>query len=219
MKSKMSRWTSKIGIIGCSLVCMYLSGCTTHTTRVNNSPARPTTYADIQTPSNVQGIGVESQDIVAMTDKMVRDMLSNRLIAGRPTAPYVIIDDKYFINESSSVINKRLITERLMINLNRAAQGRMLFVERAASDMVEHERKLKRTGVTTDGTLGRTAATAGADFRLAGKIISQDGIAQSGMKSRYHMITFKMVDLETSIVAWSGMYEFKKESAEDVIYR
>lgn len=220
MEMKKFRKLYSSATVGCIVLSCFLMGCTTHTTRVNNSPGRATIYQDIQTPGTVQGIGVESQDIVSMTDKMVRDMLSNRLIAGRQKAPYIIVDDKYFTNESSSILNKRLITERLMVNLNRAAQGRMLFIERAAIDMVEHERKLKRTGTVTDGTLGRTAATAGADFRLTGRILSQDSIASgSGMKARYHQISFKMVDLETGVVMWSNIYEFKKESSEDIIYR
>jgi len=211
---------NKFLLLAIVLMSFSLGGCATYTTRVDNTPGRHTVYEDIQTPGKVQGVGVESQDIVSMTDKMVRDMLSSPALAGRRTAPHVIIDDKYFTNESSSVVNKRLITERLMVDLNRSAQGRMIFVERAAAGMIEHERTLKRQGVVTDGTMGRTAKTAGADFRLTGKILSLDSISSStGNKSRYHQIVFKMVDLETGIIPWSGMYEFKKQTAEDVIYR
>lgn len=208
------------GVALCICLGSGVIGCTTSTTRVDNTQGRPSIYQDIQTPGTVQGIGVESQDIVSMTDRMVRDMLSNPLLAGRQVAPYVIVDDKHFTNESSSVLNKRLITERLMVNLNRAANGRMLFVERAAAEMVEHERKLKRSNVTTDGTMGRAAATAGADFRLTGRIMSRDSVGvNSGAKARYHQVVFKMVDLETGVVMWSDMYEFKKSSSEDIIYR
>jgi len=198
-----------------------LSGCVTHTKEANNRTNGQTVYEDIQDSGQAQGIGIESQDIVAMTDKIMRDMLTNPHIAGRDVAPYIIIDDKYFSNESSSVLmNKRLITERLMVNLNRAAQGRILFIERGAIDMVEQERKLKETGKVTSGTMGTTYAPAGADFRLTGKILSLDGVIEtSGMKSRYHSITFKMIDLETAIVMWSGIYEFKKSSIESGIYR
>ena len=213
----------KVFSAGLLIPCLMiiLSGCSTHyTTRVDNSPGRPTLYEDVNSPGKAQGIGIESQDIVGVTDKMMRDMLSTPVLAGRKVAPYVIIDDKYFTNESSTIINKRLITERLMINLNRASQGRMVFVERAAANMVEQERALKRSGTVTGGTMGQTRKTAGADFRLTGRIMSQDSVNTSnGYKSRYNMITFKMVDLETGIAVWAGMYEFKKSAAEDVIYR
>lgn len=200
---------------------LLLSSCSTDSrTTVDNTAAQPTIYEDVDNPGKGQGIGVESQDIVGMTDEMMREILSLPILAGRKVAPYVIIDDKYFSNESSTIMNKRLITERLMINLNRASQGRMIFVERAAADMVELERDLKRSGVVTGGTMGQTRKTAGADFRLTGKVMSQDSVnTGNGYKSRYNMITFKMVDLETGIAVWTGMYEFKKSSTEDVIYR
>src|SRR5690242_14485318 len=49
----------------------------------------------------VSGVGIESQDIIGMTDRMVRDMLSNPQLAARSVAPRVIVDDQYFTNESS----------------------------------------------------------------------------------------------------------------------
>lgn len=107
-----------------------------------------------------------------------------------------------------------------MVNLNRASAGRMIFVERTAAEMVETERKLKREGVLSDGTMGNTARSAGADFRLTGRIMSMDSVKNSaGITSRYHQISFKMVDLETGEVIWTGIYEFKKASQDDIIYR
>ncbi|MEN8190700.1 MAG: penicillin-binding protein activator LpoB [Thermodesulfobacteriota bacterium] len=215
MMTTLMRWGTALFFIS------MMSACTTnYSTRVDDSPGRPTVYEDVNSPGKVQGIGVESQDIAGMTDKMMRDMLATPVLAARQTAPYVIVDDKYFTNESATIMNKRLITERLMINLNRASMGRMVFVERAAASMVEKERALKRSGVVTGGTMGQTKKTAGADFRLTGRIMSQDSVnSGTGYKSRYNVITFKMIDLETSIAVWTGMYEFKKSTAEDVIYR
>lgn len=203
-----------------SILLVFLIGCATYETRVDNSPGRPTLYEDAGTSGSVAGVGIESQDITSMTDKMMRDMLSTTGLAGRPVSPRVIIDDKYFVNESASVLNKKLITERLMVNLNRASAGRMIFVERTAAEMVETERKLKREGVLSDGTMGNTARSAGADFRLTGRIMSMDSVKNSaGITSRYHQISFKMVDLETGEVIWTGIYEFKKASQDDIIYR
>jgi len=214
----------KLAVVPILFLCIS-SGCVTtptpsSTTRVLDSPGKPTVYEDVGTSGSVQGIGVESQDIASMTDRMVRDMLATPSLAARQVAPYVIIDDEYFTNESASILNKRLITEKLMINLNRSAAGRMMFVERAAADMVEHERMLKREGVVNGATMGAAAAPAGADFRLTGRIMSQDARdPATGRLSRYHSITFKMVDLETGLVAWSNLYEFKKASTQSVVYR
>ncbi len=213
----------KICALFISLSFFILSlGCQSNqTTRVNNTPStRQSVYEDVSSPGTIQGVGIESQDIVSMTDRMMRDMLSNSALAGRSVAPRVIIDDKYFINESANTINKRMITERLMINLNRAAAGRMVFIERAAAAMVENERTLKREGVVSQGTMGNTATPAGADFRLSGRIMSLDTRQDAtGRIARFHEIAFKLIDLETSVVVWSGMYDFKKSARDNIRYR
>ncbi|MBF0205130.1 MAG: penicillin-binding protein activator LpoB [Desulfamplus sp.] len=202
------------------LISLFITGCATYTTRVDNSAGRATIYEDPNSVGKVAGVGIESQDVVSVTDQMMRDILATPDIANRTVPPRVIIDEAYFINESSSVINKRLITERLMISLNRAAAGRIVFVDRASVEMVLQERTLKRKGVVSGGTLGETSKVAGADFRLIGRIMSQDTTdSKSGDLSRFHMITFKLIDLETTIPVWTNMYEFKKSAQDDIIYR
>jgi PBP1b-binding outer membrane lipoprotein LpoB len=149
--------------IGAVAVVLWLlmSGCAT--TGVSQSPGRPTVYEDPGSPGRVQGVGIESQDIQSMADRMVRDMLANQYLAGRSTSPRVIIDAEYFRNESSQPINKNLITDKLRVDLNRAANGRMVFVGRNYANMVQEERELKREGVVTGGTGGTSPAPAGAD--------------------------------------------------------
>jgi hypothetical protein len=191
---------------------------------VNNSPGSPTVYEDVGSPGRVAGIGIESQDIVSMTDKMVRDMLATPVLADRKVSPRVIIDSEYFRNEGSSRINKNMITDRLRVELNRAAQGRMIFAGRHYSDMVNSERSLKREGGSTasvdTGTIGLTKATLGGDFRLGGRITTLDAVnSYNGMSSRTHQIIYEMVDLETGQIVWSGIYDFKKTAQDDVIYR
>jgi penicillin-binding protein activator len=196
-----------------------LAGCATP--NLDNSAGRKVVYQDVATTSTtVAGVGMESQDIVAMTDRMMRDILSNPSIAGRSTPPRVIIDSEYFVNDSSSRMNKNSITDRLRVELNRAAQGRIVFVARHFGNMVDREREAKRSGETDSGTLRVTKAKAGADFRMGGRITSLDAASKSsGTVSRYHQITFELVDLEYETIAWSGLYEFRKEAQDDVLYR
>ena len=203
----------------CLLTILFLlNGC--YSSGGLGAAGRRPVYEDTAASGTVAGVGIESQDIASMTDRMMRDMLSTKALADHSTVPYVIIDDKYFINESSTIINKRLITERLMVHLNGAAADRMVFVDRSATEMVKKERKLKRQGVYSEGALGTAEKMAGADYRLVGKIMSQDAIdTRTGTVSRYHQISFKMVDLETGAVVWSGIYEMKKVAQDDIIYR
>jgi PBP1b-binding outer membrane lipoprotein LpoB len=202
-----------------ALAALILAGCATP--NLDNSAGRAVVYQDVSTTSKrVAGVGVESQDVVSMTDRMIRDILATPQIAGRATPPRIIIDSEYFANDSSSRINKNLITDRLRIELNRAAQGRLVFVARHYGDMVSREREAKRNGETDKGTIRATKAKAGADFRLGGRITSLDAnSAASGTLSRYHQISFELIDLEYETIAWSGLFEFKKEAQDDVLYR
>jgi PBP1b-binding outer membrane lipoprotein LpoB len=211
----------QIGVnVSLALVVITISGCQTLSTKINNTAGRATTYVSPDTPGPVQGVGLESQDIASMTDRMMRDMLANPTLSGRAVPPRIIVDSEYFHNESSSRINKNLITDRLRINLNQYSQGRMVFVGRHFADMVAKERQLKRNGDVDGGTIRQTTAQAGADFRLGGRISSHDAIdPSSGYKSRYSQIVFEMIDLELGTIVWGGMYEIKKAAQEDIIYR
>ena len=193
---------------------------TVYDTNIDNSRGRASIYTDVSSVGRVAGVGIQSQDISAMSDRMMRDILATPVLAGRAVAPRVIIDSEYFINESSSRINKNMITDRLRIQLNRAAGGRMMFIGRHFSHMVQKERQLKRQGTVDLGTMGTAKKTAGADFRLGGRIASLDSIdRRSAAKSRFHQITFEMIELETGAIVWSNFYDFKKTSSEDVLYR
>jgi penicillin-binding protein activator len=202
-------------------VMTCVAGCTTYdTARVKNSGGRNSQYVDPGTSGPIKGVGVESQDIVNMTDRMMRDMMTNVTLAGQKVAPRIIIDTKFFHNESASRINLNMITDRLRIGLNRASKGRMVFIARHHADMVEHERDLKRNGVVGDGATGRAVRPAGGDYRLGGRIADLNAIdPQTGLKSRYHQVSFEMVNLETGVIIWSGQFDFKKVAQDDVIYR
>lgn len=168
----------------------------------------------------VAGVGIEQQDIISMTDQMMRDMLANPQLARRQTSPRVIIDASDFANDSSQPINRNLITDRLRVNLNRSAQGRMSFINRVNTQMVERERELKRAGQVDSGTTGLAKRVMGGDFKLSGRIASLDSRnPRTGMLQRFTQITFEMTDLETGEIVFGGQYEFARAAADDIVYR
>jgi len=182
-------------------------------------PPPRTVYVDPASRGTVGGVGVESNDLLSMTDEMMRDMLAAPSLFRRPS-PRVIVDGAYFENEGATRLNVNLITDRLRVELNRAARGRMTFVGRHLSEMVRSERAMKRSGAVTSGEGAPAPAPAGADFRLGGRVTTLDAVnPTSGVRSRTHQIVFEMIDLETGVLEWSGMYTFRKESLDDVIYR
>jgi PBP1b-binding outer membrane lipoprotein LpoB len=201
-----------------------VGGCTTYESRTGDREGRPSQYVDPNEASRIQGLGIASNDIASVCDEMVGDILANPYVAGRPTAPRIILDAAYFENASATRIDKNMITDRLRTELNRAAMAegprRLIFISRQDVDMVAKEREMKRQGLVDAGTTGTTRAMAGGDFRLRGSIRSLDEVGtQSGQHSRYHQINFELIDLETGEIIWSNMYDFKKLGSSDVVYR
>jgi len=210
----------RIGLGALMFAGALATGCAT-TYPVVNAPGTPTTYQDPGTRGPLSGVGIEANDIVSMTDRMMRDILASPMFASpAQRAPRVIIDAQYFSNESASRLNKNSITDRLRVSLNRASQGRLVFVGREYAGMVEQERQIKRQGVVDRATTPMAGAQLGSDYRLGGRVTSLDARSPTtGQISRYNQITFEMIDLETGQIVWSGIYEFLKTAQDDVIYR
>lgn len=200
---------SVVVFAGCAVTPPNASG--VQTININPAVAGP-----------VQGVGIEGQDIISMSDQMMRDMLSNQRLMQTSSgkSARVIIDAQNFANDSSQPINRNIITDRLRVALNRSSQGRLQFVGRQYTAAVEQERALKRSGVTDVGTVGMTKATLGVDYRLGGRIASLDAKSpKSGLIQRYTQITFEMFDVESGEIVWSGIYEFARAAGDDVVYR
>ncbi|MFO1322277.1 MAG: penicillin-binding protein activator LpoB [Burkholderiales bacterium] len=197
-------------------VAMTLTGCTA----VPNSHGRQVVDVDPGVRGPVAGTGIEAQDITAMTDQMIRDLLSTPEISKREQAPRVVMDAARFTNESTQSINKNLIVDRLRVGLNRSGKGRLQFISREHAQAVDEERQAKRDGLTDVGTTGLVKAVAGVDYRLTGRIASTDSRNnKTGMQQRYMQITFEMLDMESSAIVWSNQYEFARAAADDVVYR
>lgn len=201
--------------ISCVLF-LLIYGCGTG---VNNAPGTPTVYEDVASSGLIRGTGIESQDIQSIVDRMVRHMLANPVLGNLSKPPRVIVDAAYFENQSSQRLNKNILIDQLATQLQMAANGRILFIDRENADMVAKERDLKREGITDVGTTGLTRAVAGADYRLNGRITSLDSRISTGVMERYMNIVFRMTDLENGIVVWTNQYSFKKAGQDDVIYR
>lgn len=202
----------------CLATFVVLSGCVT--SGIPYSSGVPPVSVNPDSRGPVSGVGIEAHDIVSMTDRMVRDMLATPALAHRKVPPRVVINSKYFTNDSDQAINRDLITNRLRVELNRAAHGRLVFVTRQNIDMVEKARQLKKAGVTDKGTIGTTRAIAAADFRLTGEIADEtERDARTGMIERYNQITFEMINMNTGAIVWSGQYEFERAADDDVMYR
>jgi len=180
--------------------------------------AKTATYEDVSKQSMLSGVGIESQDINNMTREMVTDIISAGSIVSTSQTPMVIIDSKYFKNESSSRLNKKQITDKLRVGLNKAAAGSFKFVSREHLDMLIDEKKLAMSGITDADE--SVYVQAGAEYRLGGRITSLDQInPKTGEMVRYHQILFEMINLKEGTIAWTGIYEIRKYAREGIEYR
>jgi PBP1b-binding outer membrane lipoprotein LpoB len=197
-----------------------VAGCANPSSGVQNAAGIPTQTLDLTRPGPVSGVGVQSQDIVSMTDSMVRSMLSNPQITNRTSPAQVLIDPNDFENKSSQRMDKGIIIDRILTNLAKAANGRIIFVDRANLQAVLAERKLKRSGVTDVGTIGLTQGTAGVDYKLVGSFRSMDARSRSsGTIQRLNQVSFRMLDMERGTMVWADDYEFARAGQDDVIYQ
>lgn len=167
------------------------------------------------------GIGVESRDIDAIADRIMRDFMSLPQFVNSPVPPRIVIDSEGLSNESMQRINRNSITDMLRASLNRVAAGRVRFVSRESMALVMRERELKRSGIADVATRGMTEGVAGIDYQLVGRISSLDTRdGKSGLVQRRTQIIFELVDLETGDLPWtSEPFVILRAAGDDVVYR
>ena len=194
---------------------LWFSGCAT-TEGVQNPTGVPVTEMKPDERGFVAGTGVESQDLVAVTDKMARSILAIPQIAGAPRPPYVVLDP--VVNETRFPINKTIFLDRIRMQLNSKATGRALFLARDRMAALERERELKRSGQVTASSDPNVVEFRGADYFLTGKLQGMSTRTSQG-NSDYVLYSFQLIDARTSVTVWEDFAEIKKQGLEDAAYR
>src|SRR5207245_5737579 len=124
---------------------LFLTGCAS--SGVKNPSGVPVTEMKADERGFVAGTGVESQDLVAVTDKMARSILYVKPIANAQGTPRIVLDP--VINETRFPINKDIVLTSIRTQLNSKAQGKVLFVARERMAVLEKERELKQSRKVT----------------------------------------------------------------------
>jgi PBP1b-binding outer membrane lipoprotein LpoB len=204
----------------CFAMLALVAGCASPSSGVINAAGTPTQTLDLTRPGPVDGVGLANQDIGAITEKMIRSMLANPQITNRTNPAQILIDANDFENASAQRMDKSMIVDDIFTNLVKAANGRIVFVDRANLNAVMKERKLKRSGVTDVGTIGLTRGTAGVDYKLVGSFrMKEERSRTKGMIQRRNQIFFKMIDMERGVTVWADDYVVARAGQDDVIYR
>jgi hypothetical protein len=201
-------------LLGPSVLVALFTGCAS--SGVKNPSGIGVTEMRADEKGFVAGTGVESQDLVAVTDKMARSILDTPQIKNAHSPPVVLLDP--VLNETRFPINKDMFLTRIQVQLNSKCDKKVQFLARERLAALEHERELKRAGQVTSSSDPNLVEFKGGDFFLTGKLQSLTTRNSRGI-SDYILYSFELVDARTSAVVWQDFAEIKKQGLEDASYR
>jgi penicillin-binding protein activator len=201
-----------------SLVAVALagivSGCAS--SGVKNPSGVPVTEMRPDERGFVAGTGIESQDLVKVTDQMARSILSIPAIANAQGTPRIVLDPVK--NETRFPINKDIFLTRIRAQLNSKAQGKVLFLARDRMQALERERALKQSGQVTASADPNQVEFRGADYFLTGSLQGMSTRTSAGTGD-YVLYAFQLIDARTTDIIWEDSAEIKKQGLEDAAYR
>jgi hypothetical protein len=195
-------------------VAALVSGCAS--SGVKNPSGTGVTRLNADEQGTVTGTGIESQDLVAVSDKMARSILSIPQIASAPTPPIVVLDPVE--NNTRFPINKDLFLTRIRSELVKKSGGKVMFLARERMAALEKERNLKREGAITSSSDPNVQEFKGADYVLTGSLGGLSTRTRAGT-SDYILYEFQLIDNRTSVIVWGDNAEIKKQGLEDAAYR
>lgn len=193
---------------------VLVAGCAT--SGVKNPSGVPVTRMNADEQGFVAGTGVESQDLVAVTDKMARSILAIPQIAGTTTPPIIVLDPVN--NETRFPINKDIFLSRIRGELVKKSGGKVTFLARERMAALEKERNMKREGAVTASSDPQKQEFKGADYFLTGELKGLSTRTSKGT-SDYILYDFHLIDARTSAIVWEDNAEIKKQGLEDAAYR
>jgi PBP1b-binding outer membrane lipoprotein LpoB len=183
---------------------------------VKNPSGVPVTRMSADEQGFVAGTGVESQDLVTVTDKMARNILGVSQIANAATPPIIVLDPVE--NKTRFPINKDIFLTRIRSELNKKSMGKVTFLARDRMAALEKERNLKREGAVTSSSDAGVQEFKGADYFLTGSLEGLSTRTKAGT-SDYILYAFQLIDARTSAIVWEDNAEIKKQGLEDAAYR
>jgi penicillin-binding protein activator len=195
-------------------VAALLTGCAS--SGVKNPSGVPVTQMKADEQGFVTGTGVESQDLVAVTDKMARSILSIPQIANAARPPFIVLEPVN--NNTRFPINKDVFNTRIRTELNKKSLGKVTFLDRERMAALDKERNLKRAGEVTASADPNKQEFLGADYFLTGELQGMSTRTKAGT-SDYILYAFRLTDVRTSAIVWEDAAEIKKQGLEDAAYR
>lgn len=199
---------------GLAGVAFCFTGCASK--GVRNPSGVPVTQMRPDERGFVAGTGIESQDLLAVSDKMARSILDTPQIRNARDIPRVVLEPVR--NDTRFRIDQDIFLTRISTELGTRARGKVIFLARDRMNALERERDLKKSGEVTSSSNPNKVEFKGADFFLTGRLQGISTRAAAGT-SDYILYTFQLIDARTTEVIWTDSSEIKKQGQEDAAYR
>lgn len=188
------------------LLTLALSSCAT-------MPVSHSTTILPDNDDNLGGTGIESTDILTVSRKMALSILEvPEIMRASGTPRIALLPVK---NNTRFIINKDIFTQKIRIELNKNVSGKVRFLARDRMDDILKERQAKRNDLVTASKEGDLA---GVDFYLTGELTGLSKAVNSN-RSDYTLMSFQLIDAETSDIVWEDSYEIKRVGEAGVAYQ
>ena len=187
-------------------LCFLSAGCAT-------TPISHTQVIMPDEDDGMGGTGVDAEDVRVVGRKMAISILEVPEIMKAQGMPRIALLPVK--NSTRFIINKDILTMKIRIELNKNATGKVRFLARDRMEDILAERKAKREGLVTSSS---EEELKGVDFYLTGEMT---GISKGseGNRSDYVLMSFQLINPETSDIVWEDSYEFKKVGSAGVVYQ
>jgi hypothetical protein len=164
---------------------------------------RPHEYGEKRPPIDevtADETGLGSKDVVAASDQMAQDLLSNPKLNGSRTQ-WTMVVDHIDNRTTNNQFDMNIFLERLRVKLDQYGQGRVALIENRDKLRDLQSRELEGGN---DRNGGPGPAGIQPDYALYGKIMELPNRGTS-----YFLCEFTVTDLRTRQQVWNRAYEVK----------
>lgn len=183
---------------------------------LSSCASAPVSYSNViptDNDDNLGGTGIESTDIITVARKMALSILEVPEIMNAQGTPRIVLLP--IKNSTRFIINKDIFTQKIRIELNKNATGKVRFLARDRMEDILEEREAKRKDLVTASKEGDIH---GADYYLTGELAGLSKAVNTG-RSDYILMSFQLIDTETSDIIWEDAYEIKRVGQAGVAYQ
>jgi len=150
-------------------------------------------------------------EVAQATDSIGNEILRRLVPQEGKRPPIILIEEGHFTGQGIESTEKEEVLDRLRRELNRAANGRLTFVGRHYTDILQQEQELERQ----TGKVGQGGGLEPVDYRLTGSISASLSPAAQGMEpSSFYQVSLKMTKAAAEATGgesvWEGSYPIRR---------